>query len=85
MSVLQSARADGDGMRRPDERLLCMCCMRGLRHGVFFDKVQLLCLFGKASTGFYLKAREKMFYQLRLVLALEHILSRTTPRRQRPS
>ena len=56
-----------------------MCCMQSLRHGVFFDKVRLLCPFRKV------RAREKMFYQLRLVLALEHILSRTTPRRPRPS
>ena len=34
--------------RCDDEKLLCMWCMQGSRHGVFFDKVQLLCLFDKS-------------------------------------
>ena len=76
----------GPSQKKPEEKRLCMCCMRGLRH---------LCILGQGFNSCvaslrrpqdsYLKAREKMFYQLRLVLALEHILSRTTPRRQRPS
>ena len=68
-----------------DKKLLCMLCMEA--HAIVYSSTRFnSCVSSiRASTGLYLKAREKMFYRLRLVLTVAHILPRTTNRRRSPS